>query len=210
MSGGCPAFVSHNDNVRIKVMADKQVFASITYPAIGVCGLSCILCPNYNRETKSRCPGCKTEFRFAAPCSILCCALKKKGVEFCWDCPEGETCEKWQHHREFSRANDTFICYQMLEDNISVVNQHGISAFEKAQNERARLLKELLNEFNEGRSKSYYCIAATIFDIDELKGAIDTARNKSADLDIKSKAKLMHAILDDIAERQGYILKLRK
>ena len=203
-------FSEGHEAVDIKVMVDKQVFASITYPAIGACGLSCVLCPNHNRETKSKCPGCKTEFRFLGPCPILHCALKKKGVEFCWDCPEGETCEKWQHHRGFSRTNDTFICYQMLEDNIFFVNQHGISAFEKAQNERARLLKELLNEFNEGRSKSYYCIAATIFDIDELKGAIDMARNKSADLDIKSKAKLVHAILDDIAERQGYIMKLRK
>jgi len=205
-----PLFSEGHEAVDIKVMVDKQVFASITYPAIGACGLSCVLCPNHNRETKSKCPGCKTEFRFLGPCPILHCALKKKGVEFCWDCPEGETCEKWQHHGGFSRTNDTFICYQMLEDNIFFVNQHGISAFEKAQNERARLLKELLNEFNEGRSKSYYCIAATIFDIDELKGAIDMARNKSADLDIKSKAKLVHAILDDIAERQGYVLNLRK
>lgn len=191
-------------------MVDKQIFASVRYPAIGVRGLSCVLCPNYNRETKSRCPGCKTEFRFAAPCPILRCALKKKGVEFCWDCPDSETCEKWHHHREFSRTNDTFICYQKREDNISFVKEHGISAFANAQNERAELLKELLDEFNEGRSKSYYCVAATVLAIDELKEAIDKAREKSVDLDIKSKARLMHAVLDDIAERKGYAIKLRK
>lgn len=191
-------------------MVDKQIFKSVEYPAIGACGLSCVLCPNYNRETKSRCPGCKTEFRFLGPCPILHCALKQKGVEFCWDCAEGVTCEKWQNHREFSRTRDTFICYQKLEDNISFVKQHGSSAFESAQNERAELLKDLLSEFNEGRSKSYYCIAATVLAIDELKAAIDKAREKSAELDIKSKAKLMRAIFDDIAERNGYILKIRK
>lgn len=191
-------------------MVDKQIFALVKYPAIGVCGLSCVLCPNYNRETKSRCPGCKTEFRFLGPCPILHCALKKKGVEFCWDCPEGETCEKWRRHREFSKTNDTFICYQKLEDNISFVKQHGISAFAKAQHERAELLRELLLEFNEGRSKSYYSIAATILDIDELKEALAAAKKRSADLDIKSKARLMHAILDDIADQKGYILKIRK
>ncbi|HEY3373727.1 MAG TPA: DUF3795 domain-containing protein [Candidatus Aquicultor sp.] len=190
-------------------MVNKQIFDVVKYPAIGVCGLTCVLCPDHNRETESRCPGCKTEFRFGAACPILRCALKNRGVEFCWDCPKGETCEKWQNHREVSKIHDSFICYQKLEDNISFIKKCGVSAFEKVQNERAQLLKALLNEFNEGRSKSYYCIVATILDIEELKEAFAVARVKSANLDIKGKAKLMHATIDNIAQNNGYIIKLR-
>jgi hypothetical protein len=69
----------------------------------------------------------------------------------------------------------------------------------------------MLSEFNEGRSKSYYCIASTVLNIDELKEAIEEAKNRSKDiLDIKKKSKLMHSILDEIAEKNKYILKIRK
>lgn len=40
----------------------------IEYPEIGICGLSCVLCPNYNTNTKSRCLGCKSEDRMAVGC----------------------------------------------------------------------------------------------------------------------------------------------
>ncbi|WP_241422576.1 hypothetical protein [Candidatus Contubernalis alkaliaceticus] len=54
----------------------------IKYPAIGICGLSCRLCPRYNTEAKSRCLGCKSEDRMAVGCPFITCAVKKKGVEF--------------------------------------------------------------------------------------------------------------------------------
>ena len=66
----------------------------IEYPEIGICGLSCQLCPNYNTETQSLCLGCKSEVRMAIGCPFITCAIKKKGVEFCWDCKESKTCKK--------------------------------------------------------------------------------------------------------------------
>ena len=39
---------------------------------------------------------------------------------------------------------------------------------EKIQIIREQLLREMLHDFNEGRSKSFYCNAATILAIDEL------------------------------------------
>jgi hypothetical protein len=191
-------------------MPDEQLFEIVKYPTIGACGLSCMLCPNHNRDTKSKCPGCKTKFRFGAACPMLNCALKKKGVEFCWDCPEGETCDKWRRHRDSSKTRDSFICYQKLEDNIAFAGKHGVEAFEKMQNRRADILKELLNEFNDGRSKSYYCIAATVLEIEELMKAIEEGKGNSLNHDTKSKAKIMHKLIDDIAAQKGYILKLRK
>ena len=68
----------------------------------------------------------------------------------------------------------------------------------------------MLQYFNEGRSKNYYCIAVTIFEIDELKKALTKAREDSIVLEIKAKSKILHLILDEIAERKNYCLKLRK
>jgi hypothetical protein len=76
---------------------------------------------------------------------------------------------------------------------------------------REQLLKEMLQEFNEGRSKNYYCISATILEIEELKNAIIEAKERSKGIeDIKQRSKILHSILDEIAESRNYYLKLRK
>lgn len=68
----------------------------------------------------------------------------------------------------------------------------------------------MLDNYNEGRSKSYYCIAATVMKIDELKEALIKAKNNSSGLDIKSKAKILHSVLDEIGKQEAYYLGLRK
>jgi len=146
----------------------------------------------------------------SAGCPFITCAVKNKGVEFCWQCKENETCEKWRKHREFSKRVDSFICYQKLEDNITFIQKNGVHEFEKIQKKREDLLKEMLHEFNEGRSKSYYCIAATALEIEELEEALTKAKKDSIGLEIKGKSKVLHSILDEIAKRKNYYLKLRR
>ncbi|MFH1634999.1 MAG: DUF3795 domain-containing protein [Chloroflexota bacterium] len=159
----------------------------IKHPAIGICGLSCQLCPNYHTEGKSKCGGCKSEYRMGAGCPFITCAVKRKSIEFCWQCAESGTCEKWRGHREFSQEYDTFVCYQKLEDNIAFVQQHGMSVFVKMQRIKERWLNEMLADFNEGRSKRYYCIAATVLEIGELEAALTQAKKDSAGLAVKDK-----------------------
>jgi hypothetical protein len=89
------------------------------------------------------------------------------------------------------------------------IQKNEISEFEKMQKKREHLLKGMLKDFNEGRSKSYYCIAATVLEIEELKKALLRAKKQSDGLDIKGKSKVLHSILDDIAARNNYHLKLR-
>ena len=188
----------------------KKLNMQIKYPEIGICGLSCRLCPRYHTESKSRCGGCKSEFRMSAGCPFITCAIKKKGIEFCWQCKESKTCEKWKKHRGFSKQVDSFICYQKLEDNIAFIQKNGVNEFEKVQKTRENLLKEMLQEFNEGRSKSYYCIVATVLEIEELEEALTKAKKDSTGLEIKASSKVLHSILDEIAEKKNYYLKLRK
>jgi len=189
---------------------NKYDYLIIKYPKIGICGLSCSLCPIYHSETKSKCGGCKSEYRMTAGCPFITCAIKKKGIEFCWDCEENESCEKWKKHRQSGKNNDSFKCYQKLEDNIYFIKKNGVIEFEKKQKIKEKILKEMLKEFNEGRSKSYYCIAATVMKINELKEALIKGKKETKGLDIKSKSKTFHKILDGIASEKNYLLKLRK
>ena len=115
-----------------------------------------------------------------------------------------------EKRRESGKHQDSFKCYQRLEDDIAFIGQYGIEEFEKAQKTRENLLLEMLQEYDEGRSKSYYCIAATILEIEELKKALNRARKDSKGLDIKGKSKILHSVLDEIAGQKNYSLKLRK
>ena len=182
----------------------------IKYTEVGVCGLSCRLCPWHHSKGESRCGGCKSKFRMAAGCPFITCAVNRKGLEFCWDCTESEGCEKWKKHRDAGRKYDSFTCDQKLEDNIDFVHKNGVDDFDGVQKRREDLLKAILQEFNEGRSKTYFCIAATVLEIEELEEALRRAREASENLDLKGKSKLLHGILDDFAEKKHYLLKLRK
>ena len=182
----------------------------IEYPEIGICGLSCRLCPMYNSEAKSKCYGCKSPDRMAVGCPFITCAVKKKGTEFCWNCEESNTCEKWKKHRETGKKTDSFKCYQTLEKDISFISESGIKEFEKIQMQRENLLKEMLKDFNEGRLKNYYCIAATVLELEELQEALIRAKRESDGLEIKKKSKILHSILDEIALKKKYFLKIRK
>ena len=154
--------------------------------------------------------GCKTESRMSAGCPFITCALKKKGVEFCWECEQSDNCGKWRIHREFSRTSDTFKCYQKLESDIIFIKKNSVVNFDKLQKTREVFLKEMLQDFNDGQSKNYYCVAATVLEIKELEDALIETKKTSRGLDAKGKSKNLHAILDKIAQRKNYTLKLRK
>ena len=145
-----------------------------------------------------------------AGCPFITCALKKKGIEFCWNCEEKKTCEKWAKHRETAKKADSFKCYQKLEKDIASIQKNGVDEFEETQKKRECLLEEMLREFNDGRSKSYYCIAVTVLEVGELEEALTQAHKNSDGLEIKEKSKVLHSILDEIAEQRNYFLKLRK
>ncbi len=183
---------------------------NIKHTEIGVCGLSCRLCPAHHGETKSRCPGCKSEYRMGAACPVHNCAVKKKGIEFCGFCEENKTCEKWRKNREMGKKGDSLLCYQKVEDNIASIQKNGITEFENEQKTREQLLREMLAEFNEGRSKTYYCIVATVLETKELRQALNEAKKQTKRFDAKEKSRILHSILDGIAEKKHYWLKLRK
>jgi hypothetical protein len=146
----------------------------------------------------------------SAGCPFITCAVKRKGLEFCWQCDVSEDCTKWMGHREYSKEHDTFVCYQKLEDNITFIKRYGIAVFDEEQRIREQLLREMLCNFNEGRSKRYYSIAATVLKIDELQNALSQAVDLASELEIKEKSRLLHRLLDEIADEKGYVLRLRK
>ena len=82
------------------------------------------------------------------------------------------------------------------------------------QRERRLLLGNLLANYNEGRSMSFYCLATALMPpglineaTNELKEKLATNQLDSSD--IKAKAKALRGIIQSLAQESGLELKLR-
>ena len=184
------------------------------YPTIGVCGLDCGLCPRYYTEGTSRCPGCYgPDFSDKHPsCGFITCCVKKKGLEVCAECSDFP-CSRFGESDE--GEYDSFLTYRKVRRNLSFIKEHGVEEFVALQRKRMDLLEEMLAQFNEGRSKSLYCVAATLLSIDSIEESIETARREAKmqgidEGDVKSRAKVLKGLIREAATEQGIDLKLRK
>ncbi|MBM4400970.1 MAG: hypothetical protein FJ045_03360 [Crenarchaeota archaeon] len=73
----------------------------------------------------------------------------------------------------------------------------------------------MISDFDDGRSKSFYCIAATLLPTVDLEVSLNKAEEKMKlekirEDDVKAKSKIFKEILNEVAEREGTELKLRK
>lgn len=182
------------------------------FPTIACCGIDCGLCPTYYTTGPSKCPGCGgPNFSTKHPsCSILTCCTKSNGFETCADCNK-YPCEKL---KSWDKA-DSFVTHKVSLQNLYEIKQNGINPFINQQMKRVKILETLLNSFNEGRSKSFFCIATTLLPVDDLDNCINKAKKlvEEKDIsseDIRSKAKIMREMLNDYAKNQNIEIKLRK
>jgi len=186
------------------------------YPTIGCCGLDCGLCPRYYTVGSSRCPGCcgPDFFNRHPSCSYITCCVKKKGLEVCAQCDEFP-CSKFESWLIGGGECDSFLTHKKAHPNLSFIREHGIEKFIEQQRKRIRLLETMLKNFDDGRSKSFYCIAATLLPIKDLEISLNGTEQKiKADKirldDIKTKSKILKEFLNNLAAKEGIELKLRK
>ena len=173
------------------------------YPTIGACGLDCGLCPRYYTSGKSRCPGCAGPgfFEKHPSCSFITCCVKKRGLEACGECSDFP-CSKFKSEGEYQRAtpSPSYPPESRLMSNQRFVRKHGVRAFVARQAEKMRLLASLLAEYDDGRSKSFYCRAVSHADLATIRKALaqaskDVETQKVTEMDHKNKARILRALL---------------
>jgi len=85
-------------------------------------------------------------------------------------------------------------------DNLYQIKKAGLNIWLKEQAERQTLLEELLENYNEGRSMSFYCKACARMPVDLIKNAIQAVKeNVFNESDIKLKAKAMKISIQNLA-----------
>jgi hypothetical protein len=171
------------------------------YPTIACCGIDCGLCPRFYTAGPSKCPGCVGEgFLEKHPsCSIARCCVKTNGWETCAECPRFP-CEKLRNWDSV----DSFVTHQKSLENLRQIQDEGIADFAAQQNERIALLNKLLEEYDDGRSKSFFCLAAALMEIDDLQEAIFQIQEiRGQSKDSKQLAKQAKNILEQRANLKG-------
>jgi hypothetical protein len=182
------------------------------YPTIACCGLDCGLCPTYYTKGSSRCPGCcgPEFFKKHPSCSIIACCVKKNTFETCAECNKFP-CEKLDNWDVY----DSFICHRVSLTNLKSIKEIGLVDYIEKQKKRIDILKKMLNNFNEGRSKSFYCIATALLPIGDLENALNSALKQIkgdgiSSNDLKTKSRILRNHLTQIANSKNIELKLHK
>lgn len=181
------------------------------YPTIGVCGLDCGLCPRYYTAGTSRCPGCGGPgfFNKHPSCSFITCCVRKRNLEVCAECSDFP-CPKFKSEEEYQQLKESssYPSGRKIMQNLNFIKSNGIEKFAEQQDARIKLLETFISDFNEGRSRSFYCKATCLLDIvslnDSLDRAVQTTRADDISPDnLRSKAKILKDILHETALKTG-------
>lgn len=182
---------------------DAGKYAEKKYPVVGVCGLDCGLCPRFYTDGPSRCPGCAGPgfFNKHPSCSFITCCVKKKNMEVCSDCNEFP-CAKFKSEEEYNSIEDSpsYPSYKKVLPNLFFIKEQGIEKFIELQARRIKLLEKMINNFNDGRSRSFFCRAACQCDLTKLENSLEKASEiikseKISRKDMKSRAGVLRKII---------------
>lgn len=90
--------------------------------------------------------------------------------------------------------------------------ESGIEAYREEQREKEEILKFLLENYNDGRKKTLFCLAVNLLDLADLRSMMQELSSDVEEdrLSMKEKAARAAKLLQDAAAQRQILLKLRK
>lgn len=166
---------------------------------LSLCGLNCGLCPMFLGK---HCGGCGNGNQ---SCKIAKCSLEHGKVEYCFAC-EQYPCEKYQHFD----AYDSFITHRRRKADLDKVRRIGVEAYNLEQQEKQQILQYLLTHYDDGRKKTFYCVAVNLLELSEIKETLSHLKSNDAlsALPKKEQCSYVTQCLKEIAEESDVEIKL--
>lgn len=182
-------------------------------PQFSLCGLNCSLCPRFRTTGSSRCPGCggMDFFEKHPACGIISCSQRHDGVEYCFHCSE-YPCARYTGPNN----KDSFITYQHVPSDMDAAKTFGLAAYLDQLTKKSHILDTLLAEWDNGRLKSYFCLAVNILPLPELEVAmselmkIKNLQGKDFSSNSTKNATIAKEYFDTLAAEKGISLQLRR
>jgi len=124
-------------------------------------------------------------------------------VEFCFLCDE-YPCKKYDN-----ALDDSFITHQNIFKDAQKAKQIGIEAYIGELNIKIEILEKLLKNHDDGRRKSFFCLAVNLLDIADVNSVMEQLDGKMQ-LPLKERAKFAAGLFQAVADEKGIVLKLNK
>ncbi|MGF7012161.1 hypothetical protein M2146_002715 [Lachnospiraceae bacterium PF1-22] len=177
------------------------------YPLFSACGLNCGLCPRYQMDGASKCPGCSGEgFLTKHPtCGVLSCS-QRKGLEYCYQCDE-YPCKKYNG----ADQSDSFITHLHQFKDMEKAKELGIDVYRNELDEKVAILETLLTNYDDGRRKGFFCLAVNLLELQDVRSAMEQiACEVQPGQSTKEKADIVVRLFRNMAGQREVILKLRR
>ena len=177
------------------------------YPLFSLCGLNCGLCPRYQSEGTSKCPGCGgKDFHLQHPsCTVITCSKKHGDVEYCFLC-KNYPCNRYKCPSE----KDSFITYRNVINDFQKAINNGMEQYQAELNEKISFLEYLISNYNDGRKKNFFCIAVNLLDLADLNDIKEHIKKSDETIPQKDKIKMIEAWFNEKAKSKNIDFKLRK
>jgi hypothetical protein len=177
------------------------------HPTISACGIDCGLCPRFYTKGDSVCPGCGgLNFREKRPsCGILTCCVKN-GFETCAECNDFP-CSRYENE---GVGCDSFVTHKKMFSNLEEIKTIGVAKFVEKQKVRIDILVDFLTNYDDGRSKSFFCQTCALLPIDKLQEISTEAKNIAPNIELKEKNRLVRKLITETADSLDIDLKLNK
>lgn len=178
-------------------------------PLFSLCGLNCGLCPRYNTQGESKCPGCGgIDFHLKHPsCAVITCSRKHGDVEYCYQC-SSYPCERYSRIGE----KDSFMSYRNVITDFEKAKTDGVEQYLTELQEKTAILESLISTYNDGRRKAFYCNAVNLLPLLDLREIMAEIEDRIArsDMPFKEKIEEIVRLLEARAAVSNIPLKLRK
>ena len=96
-------------------------------------------------------------------------------------------------------------CRHRLKD-LDELKRAGADVFEAQMEKKLAILKELLEHYNDGRRKSFYCLAVTLLPLADLQDSMSQLAEAPL-TSVQEKAKLAVDLFQQAAEKHSILLK---
>lgn len=105
------------------------------------------------------------------------------------------------------KDSSSYPSYKKVIPNLNFIKEYGIEKFVEQQKKRIKLLEMMIKNFDDGKSRSFFCKATALIDIAILEKSLNGAfqrikKDKIKPNDIKMKAKILKEILNEIGFKQ--------
>ena len=168
-----------------------------------LCGLNCGLCP---MKIGGYCPGCGGG-EGNQTCAIARCSLIHGKPQYCFLCGEFP-CGLYEGITKY----DSFITHRNQLVDMEKARKLGMEAYTAEQQEKIRILNCFLDEYNDGRRKSFYTLLVNLLDLADLHILLDQIQGNEVVQKMGQKERAVWVVdrCKEMAHKRGIEVILRK